>query len=152
MHIRPTQAGTYTLRVFPAGDGDGSGGSFSIDLFTGPIGAGQGTTLHVGDLDGSATTLSTTRWRAKATILVHDAQHNPIAGATVVGLWTGGVTDMCVTNQNGRCSVTQRFARRKNTVVFAVTNLQLSGGTYQSSANHDPDGDSNGTQISVNRP
>ncbi len=152
LHIRPTQAGTYTLRVFPAGDGDGSGGSFSIDLFTGPIGAGQGTTLHVGDLDGSATTLSTTRWRAKATILVHDAQHNPIAGATVIGLWTGGVTDTCVTNQNGRCSVTQRFARKKNTVVFAVTNLQLSGATYQSSANHDPDGDSNGTQISVNRP
>jgi hypothetical protein len=48
--------------------------------------------------------------------------------------------------------VTQRFARKKNTVVFAVTDLQLSGATYQSSANHDPDGDSNGMQISVNRP
>jgi serine protease AprX len=152
LHIRPTQAGTYTLRVFPAADGDGSGGAFSIDLFTGPVGAATGGTVHVGDLDGSATTLSATRWRAKVTITVHDGQHSVVAGATVTGLWTGNVTDTCVTNQNGKCSVTQRYARKKSSVLFAVSNVQSTGDTYQSSANHDPDADSNGTTISISRP
>ena len=152
LHIRPTQAGTYTLRVFPAADGDGTGGSFSIDLFTGPVGAASGGTLHVGDLDRLATTLSATRWRAKVTITVHDGQHHALAGATVTGLWTGNVTDTCVTNQNGKCSVIQRYARKKTSVLFAVTNLQSTGDTYQSSSNHDPDADSNGTSISVSRP
>jgi hypothetical protein len=29
LHFRPKKAGTYTIRVYPAADGDGSGGSFS---------------------------------------------------------------------------------------------------------------------------
>ena len=83
---------------------------------------------------------------------MHDGQHHALAGATVTGLWTGNVTDTCVTNQNGKCSVIQRYARKKTSVLFAVTNLQSTGDTYQSSSNHDPDADSNGTSISVSRP
>jgi hypothetical protein len=37
-------------------------------------------------------------------------------------------------------------------VSLTVTNLSKDGYTYQPSANHDPDGDSNGTTISVNKP
>src|SRR5207342_849921 len=38
----PTQAGTYTIRIQPFADSpnNGMGGSFSIDLFTGPLGSG----------------------------------------------------------------------------------------------------------------
>ena len=36
LHFTPTDAGTYTIT---ASGGDGTGGSFAIDLFTGPIAA-----------------------------------------------------------------------------------------------------------------
>jgi serine protease AprX len=153
LHIRPTAAGTYTLRVYPAADGDGSGGSFSIDLFTGPIGGvASGPVLHVGDLDGSGSLVTATKWQAKVTITVHDAQHAKVGGVTVSGAWTGNVNAACVTNQKGKCTVSHRFARTKTSVQFSVTNLQLTGDTYQASANHDPDADSNGTTITITRP
>jgi hypothetical protein len=37
-------------------------------------------------------------------------------------------------------------------VTFTVTNVQLSGYPYDASANTDPDGDSNGTVVTVVRP
>src|SRR5438093_5339880 len=36
LHYQPTVAGTYTIKVAPSA---GAGGSFSVDLFTGPIGS-----------------------------------------------------------------------------------------------------------------
>ena len=152
LHFRPKKAGTYTIRVYPAADGDGSGGSFSIDLFTGPVGGATGLVLHVGDLDGTGTTVTATRWRAQVTVTVHDALHNKIAGVMVNGIWTGNVSASCVTNQKGSCTVSQRFARKKTSVQFAVSNMHASGDSYDSSANHDPDTDSNGTTITVTRP
>jgi hypothetical protein len=43
---------------------------------------------------------------------------------------------------------------RKSTksVSFTVNSVTRSGNTYQPSANHDPDGSSNGTAIIVNKP
>jgi serine protease AprX len=152
LHFRPKNAGTYTIRVYPAADGDGSGGSFAIDLFTGPVTGATGLVLHVGDLDGSGTTVSATKWRAKVTISVHDALHHAIPGVTVSGIWTGNVGASCVTNQNGKCSVTHGFGQNKTSAQFAVTNLQATSDSYQSSANHDPDTDSDGTTITVARP
>jgi serine protease AprX len=152
LHFRPKKAGTYTIRVYPAADGDGSGGSFSVDLFTGPVIGATGLVLHAGDLDASATTVSTTKWRAKVTITVHDALHNAIPGVTVSGIWTGNVGASCVTNQNGKCSVTHAFAQKKTSAQFTVTNVQATTDSYQSSANHDPDADSTGTTITVTRP
>lgn len=152
LHLRPTDPGTYTLRVYPAADGDGSGGTFSIDLFTGPVGTAPGTVLHVGDLDGSGTIVSAKKWRAKVTVTAHAADHAPIAGVTVTGVWTGNVAATCVTNQKGKCSIAKRFTRKKASVQFGITTLESAGDTYQSSANHDPDADSNGTTITVTRP
>jgi hypothetical protein len=37
-------------------------------------------------------------------------------------------------------------------VTFTVSNVTLAGNTYNASANHDPDGDSNGTSITVLQP
>jgi len=150
LHFRPTNPGTYTIRVYPAGDGDGSGGTFSVDLFTGPVPGGA--VLHVGDLDGVGTTLSATKWRSKVTITVHDGSHAKVAGATVSGVWTGGVSATCVTNLKGKCSLTRQFATKKTSAQFAVSNLWSSGDTYSSAANHDPETDSTGTTITVARP
>lgn len=115
-----------------------------------------GSTMHVGDLDGVGTNTSSTRWKADVTITVHDASHNPVSGVSVSGSWSAGATGTanCTTAANGTCTVSKtNLARnRVSSVTFTVNSLSKTGFTYQSSANHDPDGDSNGTTIKVNRP
>jgi hypothetical protein len=110
--------------------------------------------LHVGDLDGSATS-SGLVWRANITVLVHDADHNPIANVAVSGKWSNGYSGnaQCVTAGDGTCALsTGNIRRNTKKVTFTVTNLIKAGFTYSSAANHDPDGDSNGTSIVVARP
>ena len=116
------------------------------------------STMHIGDLDGTSANIDATRWRATVTITVHDANHNLVASATATGTWSAGDgngrTLSCITNASGQCNVTSgRLSRTNNaSVVFTVTNVTKATFTYQSTANHDPDGDSNGTAITVARP
>jgi serine protease AprX len=156
LDVRPTQAGTYTIRVFPAGDGDGSGGSFSVDLFTGPVGTSPPppppATSHVSDIDGSSVWVSTSRWRATAAIKVADGADAMLPGATVIGTWTGNTTASCLTNQNGRCSVQKRFPKKRASATFTITSVQIGGYAYTPTDNGDPDGDSTGTSIAIARP
>ena len=95
------------------------------------------------------------RWTARVTITVHDFNHQPVAGVVVTGSWSGGYTDTasCTTNALGQCSLmTGSMSSGKTSATFTVTNAALSGYTYQAAANHDPESDSNGTMIRVNRP
>jgi cell division septation protein DedD len=110
--------------------------------------------LHIGDLDRSSV-LSGLRWNATVTILVHDANHQPVSGATVYGKWTNGAIGnvSCITNVSGICSITKTGLRTSvASITFIVTNVTYTGLTYQSSSNHDPDGESNGTVIIIIRP
>jgi hypothetical protein len=113
--------------------------------------------IHVGDLDGR-TSRSGNTWSATVEILVHDADHNPFNGATVVGHWSqiGLNSDTCTTGElggNGTCIVL--FPSLKRTVSFVnmtVVSVTYAGKTYDRAFNHDPDGDSNGTTIRLVRP
>ena len=112
------------------------------------------SSLHVGDLDGSATSYYFV-WRANVKVTVHDANHNPIANVTVSGSWINGYAGsaQCVTATDGTCTVpTGNIRRNVRNATFAVNNLAKSGFTYTPAANHDPDGDSNGTSIVIARP
>lgn len=112
-------------------------------------------TMHVADLDGSASNVNSRTWRATITITVHNGSHSPLANANVTGSWSGGPTgsSSCTTNSSGQCSVRKNLSRSAYaSATFSVTNITLSGYTYDSGANHDPDGDSNGTSITVYRP
>lgn len=156
LHAMPTVAGTYTIQVYPAGDSgnQGKGGSFFLDLSTGPLASAAGNPMvHVGDLDASNTG-GKSGWRATITITLHDANHGPVSGATVSGAWSDGYSgnSSCTTGANGQCSVTSgNIPKRKNSATFTVTNV--SGAlTYLPTSNHDPDGDSNGTSITVFKP
>jgi hypothetical protein len=40
----------------------------------------------------------------------------------------------------------------RTSATFTVTNVAAGGLTYSASANHDPDGDSNGTSITMLKP
>ena len=80
-----------------------------------------------------------------------------MSSAKVTGSWSGnGVsgTSSCTTNSSGQCSVQKGSLSTANTpnVTFTVTNVTKSGWTYQSGSNHDPDGDSNGTAITITKP
>jgi hypothetical protein len=112
-------------------------------------------TLHAGDLDRSSMLAGTKSWTATITITVHGSSHSPVSGATVTGTWSGGIsgTGSCTTNAAGTCSVTRtNIGNNLPNVTFTINNIMHVTLTYNPSANHDPDGDSNGTTITVSRP
>ena len=118
-----------------------------------PTAISTSTVMHVGDLDGSST--GSGKWTATVTITVHDANHNPVANATVSGNWSNGTSgsSSCTTGSNGSCTVSKSDLRRgKNSVTFTVNNVTRSASTYNSGNNHDPDGGSNGTRIVIPKP
>jgi CARDB protein len=110
--------------------------------------------VHVGNLNGSAISSSTT-WAATVEITAHDVHHNLLNGVTVSGSW-GSLTSSCTTGEtggNGTCKVVYASIPISTYLVsFAVNSMTSSGYTYQYSANHDPDGSSNGTTVFVRRP
>ena len=119
-----------------------------------PTAMSTSTIMHIGDLDGTSTSQAS-RWTATVTITVHDANHNPIANATVSGNWSNGASgsSSCTTNSNGSCTVSKSDIRRgRNSVTFTVNNITRPSSAYTSANNHDADGGSNGTRIVVPKP
>jgi hypothetical protein len=93
--------------------------------------------MHVGGLAG-ASTINGSRWTASVTILVHDANHQPLAGVAVSGAWSSGATGTatCTTGANGSCTVSKSNLKISVlSVKFNVTGLVLAGTTYQPSSN-----------------
>jgi hypothetical protein len=136
----------YRVRAFNAG---GPSGYSNMASATTP-GAPQS---HVGNLNGS-TTSTKNNWQASVTVTAHDASHVGLSGAVVTGTWSGGYsgTASCTTNGAGQCAVqSANINRNRSSVTFTVTNV-ASPLTYSAGGNHDPDGSSNGTTITVNKP
>jgi hypothetical protein len=113
-------------------------------------------TMHVGDLDGaSRSTQGGRTWRATVTVTVHDNNENPVPNARVSGAWSDGAsgTASCTTGSTGGCAVTSGFiAVQSAAATFTVTQLGHAALTYQTAGNHDQDGSSDGTSITVPRP
>jgi hypothetical protein len=111
-------------------------------------------TLHSGDLDRSASA-SGSKWTARVVITVHNASHAVVSGVTVTGNWGGGANGSasCTTGTNGQCTVTKSNLKSSlSSVTFTLSNMTRTGWTYASNLNHDPDGDSNGSTITIPRP
>ena len=89
------------------------------------------------------------------TILVHDNNETPVAGATVSGAWSNGASGggSCVTDAAGTCSISVGGTpKRMSTVRFTVTDVTHGTLGFNGNANHDPDGDSDGTAIVIAKP
>jgi PKD repeat protein len=115
---------------------------------------GGGQTVHVGDLDGTRTSVRNT-WTASVIIAVHDGSHALVNGATITGEWSQGAggESSCQVVDNGRCAVEKLGIPKKvSSVVFTVTDVSHATLTYWPADNHDPDSDSDGTQITVPPP
>jgi hypothetical protein len=109
----------------------------------------------VADLDGMGLP-DKNRWQASVTVTVLDDGQAPVGQATVRGLWNGGDLNggECVTDGNGQCSLASDIVNSKqySELTFAVVEVIQDNHTYQAVDNSDPDGDSDGTTIVVNRP
>jgi hypothetical protein len=108
---------------------------------------------HIADLDATGAVVKK-GWQGKVTILVHDQAHKPVSSAVVLGSWSNnpGVIRSCTTRK-GTCRMTSdTLGTAVPEVTFTVTGVSHSTLAYNLSANHDPDGDSNGTMITIRRP
>jgi hypothetical protein len=154
VYLQSAASGTWTIQV--AGFNVPNGPQpFALVVDGGTISAPPAPpSMHIGDLDGTKALVSN-RWRATVTATVHTETHGAVANAVVTGSWSGGITGStsCITNASGQCSVTSPNVSTKSaSVTFTVTNVSQPSYTYQSSSNHDPENDSNGTAIIVTRP
>jgi hypothetical protein len=148
--------GAHSLQARATDSGSASALSSTVGV---TVSNPQSLSLHIGDLDRSAKLGKNSSWTATVTIEVHDGSESRIAGATVSGSWAGTAqTVNCLTGSKGgskgRCSITSPPLSRTTTLstAFTVTAVSKSGYGDDASANHDPDGDSNGTSITVPKP
>jgi hypothetical protein len=111
------------------------------------------STLHVADLDGLSNKAGN-KWDASVTITVLDAAQNPVTEAAISGSWSTGDSANCTTDSGGQCTLTLTGLDGKSTasVTFTVEDVSHAALTYDSAGNADPDGDSDGTTIMVNKP
>ncbi|MDH3825023.1 MAG: hypothetical protein OES14_04455, partial [Nitrosopumilus sp.] len=106
--------------------------------------------IHVGDLDSTIT--GNKNLVAKATTTVHDSFDLPVSGVLVEGLWDDGISPnsaTCTTDGTGQCTMNKNT--KETSITFTVTSLSLPGLDYSAAANHDPDGDSDGTTIIITK-
>lgn len=110
--------------------------------------------MHVSDLDPSATS-NRNNWSATVTVTIQDAYGALVSGALVSGNWSNGASGAgsCTTGTNGTCQINKGGIKKAVTsVTFSVTSVTRSGSSYNAAANGDPDGNSNGTTITIARP
>jgi thermitase len=137
---------TLTLRVT---DDDGAVATDSVVVTVNPIGR-----VHIGDLDGSSGGTKSS-WTALVTVTAHNTSHESVSGVVVTGTWSGGASGggTCTTGSDGTCVVVASNLRKRDaTATFAVSGLAASGLSYSADQNHDPDGSSNGTRITIAKP
>jgi len=142
-------AGTYTVQLTVTDD-DGATGTDSQDVAVSEV-AG---TMHVGDLDGSKNLKGKSgRWEVFVTVTIHDENENLVANATVSGTWSDATTGSVsgTTGSDGTVTFSTGNMSGGTSVTFAVDNVTHDTLTYDAAANHDPDGDSNGTNITVTK-
>ena len=151
-----TGSGATASRTYAAG------GTYTVMLTVTDNGAATATRaqnvtvvippdVHVGDLD-RASTIQLTKWTATVTIRVHDSGHRLMANATVSGSWNNGASGSCTTNTSGQCGVSRSgIPKTTSTVSFTVMDVARATFMYKPADNHDPDGDSNGTTVTVTR-
>jgi hypothetical protein len=134
--------------TYVANDGTADSNVATVTISVSPV----ASTMHVSNLDGSGSPVSKVKWDATVTITVHDVNDDPVTAATVSGRWSAGTsgTSSCISDVNGQCDVQKtRINKNSSSVTFTVTDVTHATNSYDSDANHDPDGDSDGTSIVV---
>lgn len=108
-------------------------------------------TIHVGNLSATSRLVGSV-WSATVTVTVHNANESPMASVAVAGQFSNGSNFTCTTGRTGQCQVVlSNISRNTASVTYTVQNVTLPQYLYRATDNHDPDGNSNGTVITVSR-
>ncbi len=130
---------------------DGRGGT-DVGTVNVTVNIPDGPLMHVADLD-DVSTLQQNTWTGKIRIVVHNRNHLLLSGVTVTGVLSNGITTACTTGSNGQCTINlPNLPKTLHSLGFTVTKLARSGTVYVPAMNHDPDLDSDGTAITINKP
>jgi hypothetical protein len=112
--------------------------------------------IHVADLAGSSAAANGNHWQATVIITVVDENQSPVAEATVAGNWSldPSIPVTCATDDSGQCSLTSDGVNQnqQDSLTFIVTEISHVTFVYDATGNADPDGDSDGTTITINKP
>ena len=142
--------GTYTITLTVTDDdGASATATTSLDVSVAVHAAIVAATTELG---GGRTPAW---WKATVTAAAHDANEQPIAGATIAASWSGDWTRAvtCVTDTAGRCTLkTNPLGMDKASVIFTVTNVSVPLGIYTASANHNTVTGTVGATVTVVRP
>jgi len=147
-----TNGTNYCYRV-SAVNGSGNESTPTTPMCATP--AAPSRVVHVADLDRVARGKGKSgKWDASVAVTVRDAALALVSGATVTGSWSGAKTGTVsgVTASNGSVTLAAGAISGGTSVTFTVTNVAGAGLTYNAGANMDPDGDSNGTTITIAKP
>ena len=109
--------------------------------------------LHVGDLDATKH-VSKKWWSAKVTVTIHGEHEALVGGAVVSFAWSGAAAGIgtCTTSVAGTCVVaSSTLSADAPSATLTITGVNQPGQAYASGLNHDPDGSSDGTAITVAR-
>lgn len=136
-------AGTYSVSLTVT-DNQGATNTASQSV---TVSSSTTATMSVKDLDAVKTSAKT-KWTVTVTITVKDANGAAVSGAKVDGKFNTTAVS-CTTGMAGTCSVSTTLKSTVTSVTYTVTNLTATGYVYDSANNSDPDGDSNGTSITV---
>lgn len=114
------------------------------------------TSLHITDLD-DVSVLAGNLWTPAVTVEMRDDVGEPKSSAWITGTWVNGLSGFfsCTTDINGRCTGTYPGSIDTSTAPtgdVTISNITYSTFPYNSSANADPDGDSDGTHIVLQAP
>jgi len=134
--------GVYTATLWVS---DGLGATTTSRIVTVPT-----PVMHIADLDASATNQQDLR-AALVQIGVHTSRHMPLGNVVVTAAWNDGLQVSCTTTLNGYCAVQRSFSPSKPVTSLTITGVTHQIYAYTAASNHDPDGDSNGTTISIPR-
>lgn len=104
-------------------------------------------TASVKDLD-AVKALAKASWKVTVTITVKNSSGAAVSGAVVAGNFNGTAVS-CTTGSTGQCSVSVTTKNTVTSITYTVTNVTATGYNYNAAGNSDPDGDSNGTSITV---
>jgi hypothetical protein len=109
--------------------------------------------MHVADLDGIREERPRNRWRARVTAEVRNSDGQAVSGAVVSGNWFNGGSGsvQCTTGSNGHCElVSGNLKSGVSSISLSIASISHTAGhVYDASANTDPDGDSDGSSITV---
>lgn len=108
--------------------------------------------MHVADLEDASFPGQKGPWDASVLVQVHRVSHASIADAVVSAVWEDGTPASCLTSATGWCGIRRRDIRPNNkTATLTVTGIVHPDFVYAPSFNHDTNGNTNGTTITVVR-